>query len=352
MDVAQLTADTVHENQKATSLDQMLAAGGPATNAAVVFSALAGACSTLVSDKEIKIEQRGGNPGGAMATVLMTSIGDGPVAHLIFEDLERHNVALVDCTDYEAEPVEQKGKIDFTPTLSTIMVNAKTGARTVASTNTRLPVKAEFVTQTLEAMGEPQVLLVDGHNPEVGMAALTYGTGYEASIKDGSGDDPFGAQEAKPSYLRILDGGSWKPWLPPMLGFIDVAILSADFMPPGATSFEDTVQFLRGFGIERVIQTAGSGAVRWSWLGNEGEAMPPSVDTVCTLAAGDTFHGAFAWGCARGIVTRETQDPGLLVDFSNRIAALSTTVFGTRSWLDDHESIDHEVKTIYTKHSA
>ncbi|MDO5034824.1 MAG: PfkB family carbohydrate kinase [Actinomycetaceae bacterium] len=332
LDVAQLTAGTVHENQKVTSLDQMLAAGGPATNAAVVFSHL-----SRLTERDTT-PHGGPNPGGAMAPVLVTAIGQGPAAHLILEDLEAQNVALVDCTDYEAEVPEQTGKLDFTPSLSAILINAQNNARTVASTNTRLPLKPEYASETLEAMGKPQVVLVDGHNPDLAMTILKHG------VPDS--EDPFDALEHKPDYLRILDGGSWKPWLPPMLGYIDVAVISADFMPPGAVTFEDTVAFLRGFGIERVIRTAGADPVQWYWLGKSGRVAPPAVTAIDTLAAGDNFHGAFAWGCAHGIVNRDTEDPTPLIDFSNRVASMSTTSFGTRAWLGDIESLSAEIERL------
>ncbi|MDO5049805.1 MAG: PfkB family carbohydrate kinase [Actinomycetaceae bacterium] len=365
LDVAQLTAGTVAENQKVTSLDQMLAAGGPATNAAVVFARLARSWAHLRESQRVNSSIRGGNPGGMLGTMLVTAIGEGPAAHLILEDLDEAGVALVDCTDYDAEVPEEIGKLDLTPSLSTIMVNAQSGARTVASTNTRLPLKPEHAVATLEAMGAPQVLLVDGHNPVLAVATLTFGTQAarsaedEADLASGAGSagnqtdmedaNPFAGQEYKPGYLRILDGGSWKPWLPSILGYIDVAIISADFLPPGASTFEDTVAFLRGFGIERVIRTDGAAPVRWSWLGNTGQAEPPAVDAVCTLGAGDTFHGAFAWGCARGILTRDTQDPTIMVDFANRIASISTTAFGTRTWMADQETIDHELAVLFEK---
>lgn len=332
LDVVQLTAGTVHENQKVTSLDQMLAAGGPATNAAVVFSHLSRSASRLGA------QSKGANPGGVTPSLLVTAIGQGPAAHLILEDLGEQSVAVVDCTDYDAEVPENTGKLDLNPSISAIFVNAQNNARTVSSTNTRLPLRAQTALETLEAMGDPRVVLVDGHNPDLAHAILVPEVAPDA--------DPFAAQEAKPGYLRILDGGSWKPWLPPLLGYIDVAVISADFLPPGATTFADTVEFLKGFGIERVIRTAGAKPVSWAWLGENGSVTPPSVGAADTLAAGDTFHGAFAWGCAYGLVDRDTKDPSKLIDFANRIASMSTTSFGTRDWLTDTESIDAETARV------
>lgn len=337
LDVAQLTADEVEENKKVTALEQVLAAGGPATNAAVVYAALNRSKVRLMESKKLTGEANGTHAGRSAATVLLTAVGDGPAAQLIAADVESTNIALVDCTDYAAEPPANTDEIDYTPSVSTIFVNARNGARTLASTNSRLPLRPDMATASLEAMGNPQVVLVDGHNPELGLAALTYGT-------NSLHDDPFAGVEYTPPYLRILDGGSWKPWLTSMLGFVDVAVLSGDFVAPGASTIEETVEFLRGFGIIRVIQTNGAEPTRWWWGESVGELAPPRVDVVCTLAAGDVFHGAFAWGCVHGSLTRESDDPTRIIDFANRIAAMSTTVFGTRTWLEDHETIDREVE--------
>lgn len=341
LDVAQLTAETVAENTKVTSLDQVIAAGGPATNAAVTFSALTQAQGRLLAAKHLPTDVAVTGPGSPMATVLMTAVGEGLAAHLIADDIEAHDIALIDCTDYESQ--SSKEDTDYSPAVSAIFVNSQTGARTLASTNSRLPVQADIATTSLAAMGKPQVVLVDGHNPQLGMEALTLGV-------DTTDNDPFAALENKPPYLRILDGGSWKPWLPSMLGYVDVAVLSADFAAPGATTAEDTVDFLRGFGVTRIIQTHGEHPTRWWWENATGTLRPPEVDTVCTLAAGDVFHGAFAWACANRRLDRDSTDPTSVIDFAHRVAALSTTRFGTRTWLDDADALDTIIQDLYSSH--
>ncbi|WP_158027169.1 PfkB family carbohydrate kinase [Gleimia coleocanis] len=149
-------------------------------------------------------------------------------------------------------------------------------------------------------------------------------------------DDPFSQIEEKPNYLRILDGGSWKPWLPTILPFIDVAVISADFKAPLATDVADTVEFLKGFGITKVVQTNGEESVRYWWDGVTGSVDVPSVKTVCTLGAGDIFHGAFAWGCAQ--LWNHTNELNAVqvvevIRFATAIAAKSVQSFGTRTWL-------------------
>ncbi|MDO5720403.1 MAG: PfkB family carbohydrate kinase [Actinomycetaceae bacterium] len=339
LDVAQLTAETVAENTKVTSLDQVIAAGGPATNAAVTFSALTHAQARLIARKQLATEVAVAGPGNPMATVLMTAVGDGLAAHLIADDIESHDIALIDCTDYTCESSPHNG--DYSPAVSAIFVNSHTGARTLASTNARLPIQADIATASLATMGKPQVVLIDGHNPQLGMEAVTLGT-------DTTDTDPFAAVENKPPYLRILDGGSWKPWLTPMLGFVDIAVLSADFVAPGATTVAETVDFLRGFGITRIIQTNGEKPTRWWWDDAAGSVTPPTVNAVCTLAAGDVFHGAFAWACANDLLDRDSSDPVSVIDFANRVAALSTTRFGTRTWLNDEDALDDILRHLYS----
>jgi Sugar kinases, ribokinase family len=184
----------------------------------------------------------------------------------------------------------------------------------------------------------PDVVLVDGHNPELAALALRVGTpgpGNDAS------DDPFAELEEHPSHLRVLDGGSWKPWFTPLLGLVDVAVLSADFHPPVRTGADGdaTTAFLRGFGITKVVRTDGANPVRWWWDGEEGEVPVTAVSDASTLGAGDVFHGALAWALARrhssGLVV--PQDPTPLIIFAASVATLSTRSFGTRAWRSEVE---------------
>src|SRR6185437_12651817 len=73
------TLDVIHRivtapavNQKVTSTAQFVAAGGPAANAAVTFAALGG------------------------DAILVTALGDDPVADLIRADLAAYGVSVVD----------------------------------------------------------------------------------------------------------------------------------------------------------------------------------------------------------------------------------------------------------------
>ncbi|MDO5061313.1 MAG: PfkB family carbohydrate kinase [Actinomycetaceae bacterium] len=331
LDVAQLVSEAVAENRKVTSLAQLICAGGPATNAAVTFAALEAKQPQNRADSEASAKVR-----ACVETVLVSALGQGKTAELIAADLRETGVTVRDCGDYsQAEDAgwgSETTPADFSASVSTIFVNAANGSRTLASTNSRLPLSPQMVPEIVEK--QPVcVMLVNGHNPDLAVAAL------QASVPKSASEtsDPFEKLEAKPGFLRILDGGSWKPWLPAILPYIDVAVISADFVSPLGGAVEETVEFLRGFGITKVIQTNGAEPVRWWWEGTSGEVAVPEVPAVCTLGAGDVFHGAFAWYCAdifaggSGSVTAEQAEVG--IEFAARVAATSVQSFGTREFL-------------------
>lgn len=315
LDVAQLVAEAVPENQKVTSQQQMIAAGGPATNAAVTFSTLSVLANRLHPSRQWP------------HALLLSALGRGAATQILREDLTERQVEVVDCT-----AADQLETADGYPSVSAILISAATGSRTLASTNSRLPLHTQVAQQALAQLEQPSVVLIDGHNPELGKVAIEY-------FNTDEDDNPFSAQENPPRHLRILDGGSWKPWLPPLLANLDVAVISADFIAPGAHNFADTVEFLRGFGVRRVVQTRGHLPTRWAWLDDCGEAEVSPTTVKCTLAAGDVFHGAFAWAAAIGTLTRDSADPRAAVNFANQVARLSTTHFGTRTWLAQEEKL-------------
>ena len=193
----------------------------------------------------------------------------------------------------------------------------------VASTNARLDADAERVAAELpERIG---AVLIDGHNPALAHVALTLG------VPEVDGEDPFAPLEARPPHPRILDGGSWKDWLTPLLGFVDIAVVSEDFAPPlmARPDGSQVAEFLRGFGITRTVRTRGDRSVQYWWDGDSGEVPVEAVPDASTLGAGDAFHGAFTWAIERG----GDADPERLIRFASSVAAVSVSSFGTRQWL-------------------
>lgn len=324
---------------KVTSTDFTMAAGGPATNAAVTYATL-NTASRVLSDSG---DEAGATSGPLVssgdAPMLLTALGEGPVSAFLAADLAAAGVRVLDATalaapstesteadDHPATP-EQRDAAPASspagrePAVSSVIEHPS--GRMVASTNARLDADAGRVAAELpERVG---AVLIDGHNPALAHAALTLG------VPDIDGDDPFAPLEARPPHPRILDGGSWKDWLTPLLGFVDIAVVSEDFAPPlmARPDGAQVAEFLRGFGITRTVRTRGDRSVQYWWDGASGEVPVEAVPEASTLGAGDAFHGAFTWAIERGGDT----DPERLIRFASAVAAVSVSSFGTRQWL-------------------
>ena len=188
-------------------------------------------------------------------------VGEGPFAAFARQDLGDHGVELVDAAEGEA---------DVLPVSSVVLTGPSR-----AIVNQPLPARAAALSpQGLDRLfqARPDVVLSDGHLPELVLPVLRR------------------AREA--GVPTVLDGGSWKPWTAELLPWIDIAIVSARFRPPGAGAAPDVLVHLR----ERVgaaAVTAGPGPVLWSAGEASGEVRPPPAAAVDTLGAGDIFHGAF-----------------------------------------------------------
>jgi sugar/nucleoside kinase (ribokinase family) len=239
VDVVQRVTELPAPGEKVQSLQVDVAAGGPATNAAVTAAAL-----------------------GAEAT-LVTVLGAHPLAALARADLESCGVRLIDLAPSLSDP----------PPVSAVTVRDRDGERTVVSRNAEGRTflgKAPFFGAA--GTGEVDVVLLDGHHPELAL-------------------DVAKAAKAR-GVPVVLDAGSWKPVLDDLLPLVDVAACSAHFTAPEPG--------LHQRGVPTVITTAGPGPVRWSSAdGSSGEVPVPAVEARDTLGAGDVWHGALAVAVAR-----------------------------------------------------
>lgn len=313
---------------KVTSTDFTMAAGGPATNAAVTYAALCAASRALSGPLDEAGAASGVPLPSADEPTLLTALGEGPVSAFLAADLAAVGVRVVDATAPAASPAPGTGELTTAssrasrePAVSSIIEHPS--GRMVASTNARLDADPEHVAADLpERVG---VVLIDGHNPALAQAALTLG------VPEVDEADPFASLEAHPPHPRILDGGSWKDWLTPLLGFVDIAVVSEDFAPPpmACPDGAQVAEFLRGFGITRTVRTRGDRSVQYWWDGASGEVPVEAVPGASTLGAGDAFHGAFVWAIERG----GDSDPERLIRFASAVAAVSVSSFGTRQWL-------------------
>lgn len=215
-----------------------IAAGGPAANAAIAAAAL----------------------GGDVA--LCTAADDGPFAAIAVAELRAHGVEVL-AAGATAMPI------------STVLVE-RGGERTVISANGVGQSPGTPPQLTAVAANSP-VILVDGHYPNLALAALESGRSAGATT--------------------VIDLGSWKESLPRLLPHCDIAIASGDFTTGSGDTFAD----LFAYGVGFAAVSHGSQSIQWRTASGESGIVPvPQVDVVSTNGAGDVLHGAFARFVARG----------------------------------------------------
>jgi sugar/nucleoside kinase (ribokinase family) len=271
LDFIYLTKNIPETNQKIVALDQTIAAGGPATNAAVTFSYL-----------------------GDRATVLSV-IGNHPISQIIRSDLETYSVKIVDL---------DPNRFEF-PSVSSILVTQLTGERAVISVNAT---KSQATLEQIptDILQDVEIVLVDGHQMEVSIAI---------------------AQQAKAKDIPIvIDGGSWKSNFEKVLPYVDYAICSSNFYPPNCQNQQDVFTYLQEIGIPHLAITQGENSIKYLSQGKKGEIDITTTKVVDTLGAGDIFHGAFChYILQKNFIESLTS--------AAKIASYSCQFFGTRQWL-------------------
>jgi sugar/nucleoside kinase (ribokinase family) len=274
------TIDVVYEvdefpivNTKVAARSQSVFAGGPAANAAI-------ACARLGSQ-----------------AALVTVVGRNALAGVIREELQKHSVQLIDLNaDFQDAPV-----------ISAITVD-KAGNRNVVSANA-VRVAAPPASVDPELCRVAPVLMVDGHHMEMCQAW---------------------AAVAKARGTRVVfDGGSWKDGTEALLKSVHTAICSADFMPPGCSSRDEAIQFLKNCGVANIAITNGSAPIEFLCGQSSGSIRVPEVDVMDTMGAGDILHGAYCHFASMGrdFVDSLTQ--------AAQIASESCRYAGTREWMKD-----------------
>jgi sugar/nucleoside kinase (ribokinase family) len=260
-----------HANSKVTARSQDVFVGGPATNAAIT-------CAHL----------------GGKAT-LVTAIGSHILAAAIKAEARQHSVNLIDLNPDFAE----------LPVLSSIAVNNR-GERNVVSANAaRVSVPPARIDEA--AFSKASFVMVDGHYMQ---ACQTWASAAHAR-----------------KVPVVLDGGSWKEGTADLLHFIDTAICSNDFMPPGCSSEDDVIKYLKDSGVANIAITKGADPITFQAKGAFGVIKVPSAEPVDTMGAGDIFHGAYCYFYSSGSGFVEA------LAEAAKIAAESCRFSGTREWM-------------------
>lgn len=153
-----------------------------------------------------------------------------------------------------------------------------------------------------------KVMLFDGHEPELSLAAL--------------------AQAQAHGSQTVLDAGSVHRGTLALMNHVDYLVCSEKF----AVDFTGELDAARA--LEQlfehnpaVVITRGAAGLIWQTVSSQGRLPAYAVDAVDTTGAGDAFHGAFALGVAQGQGWAET------LKFSSAVAALCCTKIGARTAL-------------------
>jgi sugar/nucleoside kinase (ribokinase family) len=275
VDLVQRVEKIPRVDEKAEAESVEIAAGGPATNAAVTAAAL-----------------------GA-EVILVTAVGSHPLGGLIRADLEAHGVGLLDAAQYATDP----------PALSAVTVQSSTGQRTIVSRNAA-DVQVSVPPVFGRLVSSADVVLVDGHHPALALAA---------------------ARSGRP---LVVDAGSWRPALAQILPHATVVACSSTFSVPGANNQNAMAASIRAAGVRRVAITNGSDPVRWWSDRDSGKVQVPRVASADTTGAGDAFHGALAVAVGRD---PRVPDFPLMLQYAIEVAGIRVRHAGPRSWLADPE---------------
>ena len=262
-------------NEKLKAEWQLTYAGGPAANAAVTFSAL------------------------GHESHLCSGLGNHPAAELALRDLAEHGVRFHDCAaDPEAHPV-----------LSSILVNSITGDRCVIYSNTDERYLLGEVDYNSYLSG-CEILLLDGYylSQAVMLARLARQCGVKV----------------------VFDGGSWKNGLDNLLPYVDYAICSENFLPPGCIDPQSVFAYLSRHEITGCAVSRGGNALTACEGGRVYLTEVAEVNAIDTLGAGDILHGAF---CSY-ILSRSFKDS---LEKAAAIASESCRYYGTRQWIRYHD---------------
>lgn len=259
-----------------------IAPGGPACNAALTHALL------------------GGN------VTLLSAVGKGPWADLVRDELDRHDIRLVDLAPTQYE----------TP-LTTVLVNSTTSSRTIVN-----PPAAQIEVPPLEGRWDstwgasPEVVLTDGFYLEETLPLLK-------SCRDSGA-------------ALCFDGGSWKSGTEALAPLLTAAICSERFALPGAVpDCETTLGWFAAQKVPFVAVTRGPRPIVGVDRGRRFEVGIDPVEAIDTLGAGDVLHGAF---CYHFAITRDFEES---LRRAAEIATQSCQGLGIVHWADSRHPGGH-----------
>jgi sulfofructose kinase len=277
-DISAFVAEYPAENSKCEISTLLECGGGPAANAACLLASWGASCA------------------------LAATVGNDNYADRVIGELSQ---AGVDTTLVHLSPA------DPTP-VSIILVNQQCASRTIVNRKARVAAAGCRITRPPDWAQGPKVLLFDGHELEASLEAMTI----------------------FPDARTILDAGSARPGAVELARRVDHLVASERFARQlgGMHDLQSRPQqaaamrALSGHnGGRPVVVTCGERGLLYG-TSDDFQHLPAfKVQAIDTTAAGDVFHGAFAYGVLKGLALEET------LQLAAAAAALSTTVRGGRT---------------------
>ncbi len=238
------------------------------------------------AETDLLVESGGGPAANAawllnrwgIPTALAAVVGKDSYGEKVLKELYS---AGVDCRLMDRRPGH------LTP-VSFIVVNRTTASRTIINRKTR-DASLELVTQNLSGL-DPQLLLFDGHELGASLAAM----------------------KAFSSAITVLDAGSLREGTEVLAPRVRYLVCSEKFAGQAtgetdvAAHWEPSLRMLRKRYGTIVAITLGAKGVVFDDGEQQGHIPALPVKAIDSTAAGDIFHGAFAFGLLKGMGLRET----------------------------------------------
>ncbi len=275
-DISVVLEDYPAENSKGETRTLLECGGGPAANAACLIASWDASCA------------------------LATTVGADTYADRVLGELA---AAKVDVS------LVHRSQLDSTP-VSVILVNESTASRTIINRNLRGISPCRIAARPAWP-DSPKVLLFDGHELSASLDAIAH----------------------FPDARTILDGGSVRPGTLELAQRVDYLVVSEKFARQfsGQSDLatderqEAAVRSLYEINGHPVVVTLGERGLLYGTDSLVHRMDAFRVESVDTTAAGDLFHGAFAYGILKGMPMRAT------LRLASAAAALSTTRRGGRT---------------------
>jgi sulfofructose kinase len=217
-----------------------------------------------------------------------------------------------------------KQKSDYKTALSMILVNSSKGTRTIINRKTQ----DYFLSldESKLATFNPAVLFFDGHEPIASQKAL----------------DVF------PNAISILDAGSVREGILELASRVTYLVASEQFAlkTTGLDSInreesrKECISRMKKQFNNTIVVTLGENGL----IGYDGDFfhMPAfKVNAIDTTAAGDIFHGAFAYGIFQSLTFRDS------LSLASITAAISVTKEGGRTSIPDLLSVKKQFNERY-----